>query len=632
MARVFLPTPDQSATLYLAHFPFDPPLYCRKSNRKRASETLLAPKIEIKRTMVVNSHIPQLAEMDDLDYQTQQLSGLFHRLAPDAAALAAPYLPRLLAANLRGDVCLPLRRDEAQTLRQASPLVGGPGDVAPLVLSYTKRTPFLYFARHWLAEQQLARQLKTLATTDESLPAKQAVQALDGLFHDGGRPQLAAALALRKHLLIIGGGPGTGKTSTVVRLMAALTRLAAAQHKPFTIAMAAPTGKAAARLAESVRRGISQLPLNDALRGQLPTQAHTLHRLLGLRPGSSRGRFHADNPLPVDVLIIDEASMVDLILMQRTVAALPPEARLILLGDPQQLASVEAGAVLAELSRFEQHSPAMNNWLRQVCGELPADWADSSEAPGPLTDCVIILTESHRFQAEAGIGRLANAVRHGDIPAMSHLFNDLLCPEVTWAPGRATLPDAALRRWRPYFDALTDGPQAAFAAFARFMLLGVERRDVELLNQQIARRLEQTNHKLAGSDWYAGRPVMVVENDYSQQLFNGDIGLTLPADDGWRVWFANADGSYRDIAPVRLPATVSAFAMTVHKSQGSEFDEVWLLLPDKTSPVLDRALLYTALTRARTAFAISGDEKIQHEAVLRSEQRYSGLSQQLQHD
>lgn len=583
--------------------------------------------------MAVNSHIPQSAEMDDLDYQVQQLSGLFHRLDPDAAALATPYLPRLLAANLRGDVCLPLRRDEAQTLRRASPLVGGPGEVAPLILSYVNRSPYLYFARHWLAERQLATQLKALAAADESLPAEQAAQTLDGLFPDGGRPQLAAALALRKHLLIIGGGPGTGKTSTVVRLMAALTRLASTQHKPaLTIAMTAPTGKAAARLAESVRRSISQLPLDDALRAQLPTQAHTLHRLLGLRPGSARGRFHADNPLPVDVLIVDEASMVDLMLMQRTVAALPPEARLILLGDPQQLASVEAGAVLTELSRFEQHSPAMNNWLQQVCGTLPADWGNATEQSGPLTDCVITLTESHRFQAEAGIGRLADAVRDGNISAVSHLFNDLLCPEVSWAPGRNALPDAALRRWQPYFDVLANGPQAAFAAFARFMLLAVERRDVELLNQQIARRLEQTDRKTPGSDWYAGRPVMVIENDYTQQLFNGDIGLTLPADDGWRVWFANADGSYRDIAPVRLPATVSAFAMTVHKSQGSEFDEVWLLLPDKTSPVLDRALLYTALTRARAAFAVSGDEQILHEAVLRSEQRFSGLSQQLLHD
>ena len=570
-------------------------------------------------------------DIDDLDYQAQQLSGLLYRLAPDAAALAAPYLPRLLAANQRGDVCLPLRRDEAQTLRQAQPLVGRPGDVAPLILSHAGRSSYLYFARHWLAEKQLANRLKTLADQDEPLPATLAAQALAGLFPDNGRPQLAAALALRKHLLIIGGGPGTGKTSTVVRLMAALARLAEIQNQPaLTIAMAAPTGKAAARLAESVRRGISQLPISDALREQLPTQAQTLHRLLGLRLGSARGRFHADNPLPVDVLIIDEASMVDLLLMNRTVNALPPGARLILLGDPQQLASVEAGAVLAELSRFERHSPQISHWLRQACDALPTDWIEDKQQPGPLTDCVISLIESHRFHAEAGIGRLADAVRQGNSPAALQLFDDLLCPEVGWATARGALPEAALRRWQPYFDALTDGPQAAFAAFARFMLLCVERRDVEQLNQQIAQRLERSGRKTPGKDWYAGRPVMVVENDYAQQLFNGDIGLTLPAEDGWRVWFANADGSYRDIAPVRLPATVSAFTMTVHKSQGSEFDEVWLLLPDKNSPVLDRALLYTALTRARTAFAVSDDTQILSEAIQHSEQRFSGLSQQLQ--
>lgn len=570
-----------------------------------------------------------MSELDDSDYLARQLTGLMHRLDPDAAMIAAPYVPRLLAANQRGDVCLPLRREEAVALQHGQPLVGRAGDAAPLILEYADRSPRLYFARHWLAEKQLAARLADLAVMEDPLGAEIATAVLEGLFPDNDRPRLAAALAMRKHLLIIGGGPGTGKTSTVVRLMAALTRLAAVgnngQPVPLTIAMAAPTGKAAARLAESVRRRISQLPLGENVREQLPVQAHTLHRLLGLRSGTAYSRFHADNPLPVDVLIVDEASMVDLMLMHLTVSALPPGARLILLGDPQQLASVEAGAVLAELSQHVSYSADMTDWLQQLNDPISVEPESVVKDRHPLTDCVVTLNESYRFSAEAGIGKLAAAVQRGDSPAAIQLFDDLLCPEVSWAPSRDRLPDAAIRRWQPYFEAIEQGPEAAFTAFSRFMLLCVERRDVDLLNQQIARRLERIGHKQSTDDWYAGRPVMVVENDYSLQLFNGDIGLTLPSADGWRVWFTNADGSYRELAPVRLPQVTSAFAMTVHKSQGSEFDEVWLLLPDKTSPVLDRALLYTALTRARKAFAISGSELSVHEAIVRSAQRFSGL-------
>ncbi|MFB9158910.1 AAA family ATPase, partial [Chromobacterium violaceum] len=272
-----------------------------------------------------------------------QLARLFQRLAPDVDDRVLALIGELSNANLAGHVCLPLaHRGEAAALR-GSPLVGRPGDYAPLILDEAGR---LYFARHWHDEDRLVQGLERLAQPLPPQDEARLADWLNRLFPGAGdgepdRQKLAAALAARQRLMVISGGPGTGKTTTVVRLLALL---AAMSPRPLVMAMAAPTGKAAARLSESVRAARDRLDADDAVRRQLPAQAETLHRLLGLRPGVEAPRHHAGNPLPLDVLVVDEASMIDLSLMARTVAALPSQARLILLGDRDQLSSVEAGA------------------------------------------------------------------------------------------------------------------------------------------------------------------------------------------------------------------------------------------------------------------------------------------------
>ncbi|WP_199055481.1 AAA family ATPase, partial [Aquitalea sp. ASV15] len=274
----------------------------------------------------------------------QQLSQLLLRLDPALDDSTLALVSELAAANQAGHVCLPIAHRPERRLLQASPVLGAPGSYAPLILDAAGR---LYFARHWFDEQSLARKLAQLAADQRPLPASTLAPVLHQLFPalPAGQPdrqKLAAALAARQRLLVVSGGPGTGKTTTVVRLLAMLAMLA---ERPQVMVMAAPTGKAAARLSESVRNARDSLPVADSVRAQLPQQAQTLHRLLGLRPGAAQPRYHAGQPLPLDVLVVDEASMIDLALMARLLEALPAQARLILLGDRDQLASVDAGAV-----------------------------------------------------------------------------------------------------------------------------------------------------------------------------------------------------------------------------------------------------------------------------------------------
>lgn len=561
----------------------------------------------------------------DIPLLPGQLVKLFQRLAPDADDRVLALIGELSNANLAGHVCLPLaHRGEAAALR-GSPLVGQPGDYAPLILDEAGR---LYFARHWHDEDRLAEGLARLA---QPLPPPDEARLADLLARlfpgaDDGEPdrqKLAAALAARQRLMVISGGPGTGKTTTVVRLLALL---AAMSPRPLVMAMAAPTGKAAARLSESVRAARDRLDVDDAVRRQLPAQAETLHRLLGLRPGVEAPRHHAGNPLPLDVLVVDEASMIDLALMARTVAALPSQARLILLGDRDQLSSVEAGAVLGELCGRIAYRGETSQWLRRVAG---ASLRGDAAPGGALTDCVALLTRSHRFGVDSGIGELARRVNAGEGRASLQVLDDAGRPDV-WRQDAAD--DAALlARRRGYLDAVAAGAGAdeAQREFSAFMLLAAERRQVADCNRRIERELEAAGVKQEGRDWYPGRPVMIGENDYGLGLFNGDIGFALQRPSGLRVLFPSADGGWREFAPGRLPAHDTVFAMTVHKSQGSEYDEVWLQLPQQAGALLNRALLYTAITRARSRFAAVGDAEVWLRGAELAPRRDSGLGDRL---
>ncbi|MFR0693635.1 exodeoxyribonuclease V subunit alpha [Enterobacterales bacterium AE_CKDN230030158-1A_HGKHYDSX7] len=562
-------------------------------------------------------------------------------------------------------------------------LVGeGPGET-PLVLSGRR----LYLRRYWQYEREVRAGIDQRLQQGEALraglPAAPLRQALDALFpKQAGAPadwqKLACALVAGNAFGIVTGGPGTGKTTTVVKLLALLQSLALGEGgRPLRIRLAAPTGKAAARLNESIAGAVQRLDLaglanGEAAREAIPTEVTTLHRLLGSRPDSRQFRHHAGNPLALELLVVDEASMVDLEMMASLLAALPPRARLILLGDKDQLASVEAGAVLGELcsrAREGHYRPLTRDWLEAVTGEQ-VDPALLDTSGSDLDQAVAMLRHSHRFSAASGIGQLAEAVNAGDIPALRQV----------WKAQHEDLARIAVdaRETRSLRDLVIDGgrggdlfgpvgyahylrvvsgsrpadnaDQAALDTWARqvlqahgqFQLLCALRRGpwgVEGLNTLIGELLQREGLIPSANGWFAGRPVLVTRNDYGLGLMNGDIGITLALpqahDEGgvrWvpRVAFPAGDGTdaIRWILPSRLQAVETVFAMTVHKSQGSEFTHAALLLPDSLNPILTRELVYTGITRARKWFTLASAGRgwqVLEAATERRVQRASGL-------
>ena len=580
-----------------------------------------------------------------------------------------------MAAGTIGATPAPAAGVEA--LRRAllgSGLVGTPEapGAMPLVLDADGR---LYLHRYFDHERRLAARLMaaaaappegvdpaTRARLDEwfAPAASGAIGALDATRRVDWQ-QVAAALALRGRLTVISGGPGTGKTTTVVNLLACLI----AQQPGCRIALAAPTGKAAARLTEAIRQRAGHLPA--AVLAQLPAGSSTIHRLLGVTPGPGGFVHHARNPLPIDALVIDEASMLDLALATKLFDAVPLGARIVLLGDKDQLAAVEAGAVFSELCADPSLSEACRIDLAALCGIDPARLVAPPPArPSPLRDSAVWFTQNYRFGADSGIGRLAaavNAARGRDaIDALRGLAAD---GSVRWlddtgaAPGAATF-EALHEGFTAYLDSVRRNPSDVVAistAFAAFRVLCAVRdgpRGVTAINERMTRQARDATASLRGADggdarspWFVGRPVMVLRNDPVLKLFNGDIGIALPvaaaaaagsagsahptgladAAGELRVFFADADadGGFRAIAPARLPAHETAFAMTVHKAQGSEFDAVLVLLPQRRSRVVTRELLYTAVTRARRRVLLCGGEDMLAAAIASPTRRRSGL-------
>ncbi len=537
------------------------------------------------------------------------------------------------------------------------------GDGRPLVLVDTP-APQLYLRRYWQVEGDVAAGLARLADPhrNDAIRPEFVRPILDALYppRAGGESsdwqKLACALAIREAFAVITGGPGTGKTTTVVRLLAALLALDARDDAtPPRIALCAPTGKAAARLGESIgdKVGeIARLPDNDFPGGfwariaeRLPVEVRTIHRLIGTRPLAERPRHHRHAPLDIDIVVVDEASMVGLELMAQLVDALPPHARLVLLGDKDQLASVEAGAVLGELCRGAERGdyPAgLAEWLEGASGERIEPGKNGEETGAPADEVanhVAMLRHSHRFGHASAIGRLARAVNAGDAEsALAILQTDSPEGEVEWRQTRldgpsneSALAETVLAGVRPWLAAIRDGagfdPDSAadrkrlagiFADHNGFQLLCALRRGpsgVEGLNDRIERWLNGAGLvEACAGGWYAGRPVIVTRNDPQLGLANGDMGLTVPlrgavAPPTLRVVFPTApdeDGlpSWRWISPARLGDAETAWALTVHKSQGSEFDQVAMVLPERPNPVLTRELIYTGITRARARFGL----------------------------
>ena len=529
----------------------------------------------------------------------------------------------------------------------ASGIVGTPEapGALPLILDADDR---LYLHRYFDYERRLARRLTQARHADarEALASPELRARLAELFAANAArlagaadwQQLAAALALRGRLTVISGGPGTGKTTTVVNLLACLLALA----PDCRIALAAPTGKAAARMTDAIRQRAQHLP--PELRDRMPTASSTVHRLLGVTPA---GFAHdADHPLAIDALVVDEASMLDLALATHLLGAVPPTARIILLGDKDQLAAVESGAVFAELSIDPTLTPDCVRDLAAMTG-TPADAIvpPSAAQRSALQDSAVWFTQTYRFAADSGIGRLAGDVNAGRSRAALAWLHAGTDPDVTWldtAP-HASL-DAALHAmdtgYADYRQAVAADPTQVATiteAFGRFRVLCALRdgpRGVTALNAAMTRRfraalaLPGLAEGTTASPWFAGRPVLVSNNDYVLRLFNGDIGIALPDASGeLLVHFpdASAPGGFRAIAPVRLPRHETAFAMTVHKSQGSEFDGVLVMLPEQRSRVLTRELLYTAITRAKRRVALVADATVLEQAIATATTRHSGL-------
>ncbi|MBT2118134.1 exodeoxyribonuclease V subunit alpha [Dyella sp. LX-66] len=552
--------------------------------------------------------------------------------------------------------------------------IGAGSDTTPLVLEGTR----LYLRRYWNHERQVAEAIRARLAQAHAAPAHLREQ-LARLFPGEASPdwpRIACALAARGAFTVITGGPGTGKTTTVVRLLGLLQTLRLrAGERPLRIRLAAPTGKAAARLQASIQGQLAQLDVDEAARAVIPAQVDTLHRLLGARPDTRRFRHDAAHPLPLDVLVIDEASMVDLEMMSAVLAALPPSARLVLLGDKDQLSSVEAGAVLGDLCRRAEaghYGQDTAEWLRGVSGDDVGAWT-AADAQA-LDQQVVMLRHSHRFGADSGIGRLAQAVNAGDMSALRALLAAPR-PDIAWmahAAGQGDLAELVLhggderfaaddqapqgyrhylellRRERPASDAgeaaHEDWAHRVLDAFGRFQLLCALRRGdygTEGLNRQIEDILGRARLIDPVHVWYEGRPVLVTRNDYNLGLMNGDVGVALmmPGEDGvprLRVAFAAAgpsegpDGArVRFVLPSRLGELETVYAMTVHKSQGSEFDSTALVLPAQDSGILTRELLYTGITRARRRFMLVSGEKLVEIAVQRLTLRHSGLRERL---
>ncbi|MEN8139694.1 MAG: exodeoxyribonuclease V subunit alpha [Thermodesulfobacteriota bacterium] len=510
--------------------------------------------------------------------------------------------------------------------------VGEAGDYLPLI----RQGQRLFLHRFFQLEATIAAHLSALrqrgaagpVADEERLKLK---EMLDRYFPAGPGEgseidwqKVAAALAVLQPLTIISGGPGTGKTSTVARLLAIIL---AVSPTPPRVAMVAPTGKAAMRLGQSLQRA------QEGLAGTtIPTTAATIHRLLGVIPGSTSFCHGQDNPLAVDLVVVDEVSMIDVSLMASLLAALPPHARLILLGDKDQLASVKPGAVFADIcgaGSTTGFSPRLAAELARLTGQRVTE---ESEA-GPLTDNLVELRHSYRYPAASQLGQVASFVNKGGVEQAL---------EVLSGPGDVRLlPLAELeaelaRLARSWYGAYLDEEElpAIFTALDRFRILVATRRgplglaNINSFVEEVLRSCGLIGPAGPG-DHYHGRPIMIRHNDYGLGLFNGDVGVIRQGDDGQlHAFFPDGQGGFRSLHPGQLPAHDTVFAMTIHKSQGSEFAHLALLLPAECRH-LSRELFYTGLTRARESATIVAGPQTVAATISRRLTRMSGLGRAL---
>ncbi|GAA5520934.1 exodeoxyribonuclease V subunit alpha [Aliifodinibius salicampi] len=560
----------------------------------------------------------------------------------------------------QGDICLPLNEyADQQVFKEGgegdgiklpeldpwlhelkkSTAVGTPGDYRPLILDDSNR---LYMHKLWHYEHTLGEEL--IKKSNQQVPGIDKDLLRDGLnrlfTHSPNTidwQQVAAATSVYNKLSIISGGPGTGKTSTVVRVLALILEQYQKKGKtPPNIALSAPTGKAAARLKDSILSAKEGLDVSNELRDSIPEKAQTLHQLLGARRYSSQFRHNADNPVPYDLVIVDEASMVDQALMSKLVEALLEDAQLILLGDKDQLASVEAGSVLGDICNISNNkfSEMSIQWLSTLGLKVPSEF--STDHPTPLIDNITLLTKSYRFEEQSGIAQLASAVNKGDAEQFLSVLEFLGYEDLSFfqVDGRLDLESMLEKKIVEYFNSVNDcnSRGKALDQINEFRILTAHRRGpggVTHLNSIAEKILQGERLVPKYQEWYPGKPVIINKNDYLLDLFNGDIGLCMPDEEGALKVHFRGEGSVRSVSPERLPEHKTAFALTVHKSQGSEFDEVFFVLPNMMSKVVSRELIYTAITRARSRISILGKKAVLKKGIEQKLRRNSGLADYL---
>jgi exodeoxyribonuclease V alpha subunit len=588
----------------------------------------------------------------EIEYIDRHFAALMNRLAK----IPSPELE--LAAKLvtsfraRGDVCVPLRsltaieaekmggtevpalKDWVNKLR-SSGVVGGPGEFAPLILDQSDR---LYLQRYWKYEDELGRNLQ--ARLREKSPRDfdlaDLAQSIAELFPGPSDLQkVAAFVAATSRLCVISGAPGTGKTRTIVLICALLMILAGKDKLSF--ALAAPTGKAAARLKETIAQTGASLHLRRALK--LPADASTIQRLLGARGDSLHFRHNAKNPLTADVVIVDEASMIDLALLAKLFDAIRPEARIILVGDKDQLASVEAGSAFRDICTpgFELGISAS---LAEAFARTTGEKLDGMSAErAPIHSVVVELRRNYRFSPGAGIGELSNAVNRGDAKAAIAVLKS--GGPIRWrpTPSPRNFERELRERIFPRFQKLLrlSDPAIALKQLGEFAVLCALRRGpfgAETVNALLEGMLRETGLIEGIGRYHAGEPIIIVRNDYNIGLFNGDLGIVLTdiVTGELRVFFRGEGEEVLNFAPGRLPAHEPAFALTVHKSQGSEFHDALVILPERDAPVLTRELLYTGITRVRETVEVWASEGILRQTIERKIERSSGLRERLWKD
>ena len=532
------------------------------------------------------------------------------------------------------------------TLNQ-SRVVGRPGEFRPLILDEKNR---LYLYRYWDYENILSRTIKSRIKEDiQGIDKSILKDSLNRLFPNNGTNEfnwfkVAGVIAAFKKLCVITGGPGTGKTFTTAKILALLLELS--QKDKLNILLAAPTGKAAARIGESIKASKKALNCSDDIIDAIPSEAYTIHRMLKTIPGSPYFYHNAENPLSADIVVVDEVSMVDLALMSKLLSAVKNDARIILIGDRDQLASVEAGFVMADICDrdnihlFSEYFCRQFEKITQCKMEVPSN--NLKKNPG-LYDCMVVLKKSFRFTDDSGIGEFSRAVNNGKFDdTFSILQNNP--DQIDWkkisSPNDLSiaLPKEVINGYSDYLNC--SDPLRALELFNRFRILcavkfgvlgviEINRLAEEILNRNDLIELEN----ISTYPWYRGRPVLITRNDYSLELFNGDIGITMTEQNSESknlyVYFSAASGRLRRFLPHRLPEHETAYAMTVHKSQGSEFENVLLVLPNQDYPVLTRELLYTGITRAKNHISIWGGEEIIKATILRKIFRNSGLKDAL---